>query len=143
MTGGVMSAMGRVLGAELVTLAMDHAAWSQKTFGSDADRGPLGPLRHLEMEAREAQQAAEAVGYVSRCGSTPFHTRNMLGEELADCLLLLLDAGRRAGFDPLAIVREAAKKMERNKARKWETPVDGQPCEHVHDGDHTGGGPVG
>ncbi len=28
--------------------------WSQETFGSDAERGPIGPLRHLKLEADEA-----------------------------------------------------------------------------------------
>ena len=35
-----------------------QAEWSRATFGSDTERGPLGPLKHLEKEAKEAQENA-------------------------------------------------------------------------------------
>ena len=34
----------------------EQGEWSQKTFGLDSERGPLGPLKHLEKEAREGQE---------------------------------------------------------------------------------------
>lgn len=125
-----------IMGIVLDEVARDQAEWSQQTFGTDTERGPLGALRHLEREAREAQQAPSDL------------------TEYADCLLLLLDASRRAGFTPLELLGAARDKMRVNRSRTWPKPVDGQPCEHVkadekepdpipHDGDHTGGGPVG
>jgi len=101
-----------------VELVRDHSEWSQATFGTDAERGPLGALRHLEKEARECQTAK---------------TPEELLEELADCLLLYFDSSRRAGFAPMQLVRAAQAKMVKNRARKWSKPVDGQPCEHVRD----------
>ncbi len=83
-------------------LVRDQSEWSQATFGSDSERGPMGALKHLEKEARECQ---EAVG-------TP-----ELREELADCLLLLLDASRRAGIKPMQLVEAAQAKMVKNKQR--------------------------
>lgn len=99
-------------------LVSRQSEWSQATFGTDAERGPLGALKHLEKEARECQTA---------------ETPDDLREELADCLLLLLDASRRAGFTPMDLVRAAQSKMAKNRSRKWPKPVDGQPCEHVRD----------
>ncbi len=97
-------------------LAQDQAKWSQETFGSDSERGPLGALKHLEKEAKECQ---EAVG-------TPD-----LPEELADCLLLLLDASRRAGVKPTQLVEAAQAKMVKNKQRSWNKPIPDEPIEHV------------
>lgn len=101
------------IGHRLLQLEMDHAAWSQATFGSDSERGPLGPLRHLEKEAREAQ---EAIGDIA---------------EYADCLLLLLDAKRRGGFTTKDLIAAAEKKLEENKNRSWPKPDGDNPVEHL------------
>ncbi len=100
-------------GEALRDLARDHAAWSQATFGSDLERGPIGPLKHLEKEAREAQANPDDA------------------EEYADCLLLLLDAARRAGIKPLELIRAAQAKLEINRGRQWSLPVSDEPVEHV------------
>ena len=97
-------------------LASDQSEWSQATFGTDAERGPLGALRHLEKEARECQAAVGT---------------NDLAEELADCLLLLLDASRRAGLKPMTLVEAAQKKMVKNRERVWPSPTSDEPVEHV------------
>lgn len=97
--------------------ASAQQAWSEKTFGPNDVRGPLGPLKHLEKEAREAQ---EAVG------------SDELLEELADCLFLVVDATWRAGFWTSDLLRAAFDKLDKNKAREWPaiTPGD-NPVEHV------------
>lgn len=97
-------------------LARDHAEWSRETFGDDESRGPMGALKHLEKEAVEAQQAVGT---------------HAINEELADCLLLLLDASRRSGVKPLQLVKAAQEKMEKNKARTWLQPIADEPVEHV------------
>lgn len=98
---------------EFRALAADQAEWSQATFGTDSERGPMGVLRHLEKESREAQECPGDL------------------EEYADCLLLILDAARRAGFGPMALVLAAQNKMAVNKAREWPTPTSDEPVEHV------------
>lgn len=100
-------------------LVVDQSKWSQETFGTDEERGPMGALKHLEKEARECQ---EAVG------------TEHLREELADCLLLLLDASRRAGIKARQLVDAAQAKMEKNKARTWPKPTSDEPVEHVREG---------
>lgn len=101
------------LGHCLTQLANDQAEWSQTTFGTDAERGPLGALRHLEKEARETQEAPQD------------------SEEYADCFLLILDAARRAGISPAQLIEAAQRKMVINRARTWPKPVDDNPVEHV------------
>lgn len=101
------------LGELLSSLAKDQSEWSQATFGTDAERGPLGALRHLEKEAVETQAAPNDI------------------EEYADCFLLILDAARRAGISPLQLIEAAQRKMVINRQRTWPRPVDDQPVEHV------------
>lgn len=104
-------------GELLYDIASDQARWSQETFGTDAERGPLGALRHLEKEAREAQDNP----------SDPM--------EYADCFLLILDASRRAGIKPIELMEHAIEKMRVNKAREWPKPVDDMPVEHIQKGE--------
>ena len=88
--------------------------WSAETFGGTDARGPLGPLRHLEKEAAEAQ---------ADCGDLT---------EYADCLIVLLDASWRAGFTAGDIIDAAFKKMEENRKREWPEVTDpNAPVEHV------------
>ena len=105
-------------------LVVDHGEWSQATFGLDDERGPLGPLKHLEKEAKEAQEAYMGIGEFSGA-FVKFRT------ELADCLLLILDASRRAKIKPMQLVEAAIEKMQINRARKWPSPARDEPVEHV------------
>lgn len=114
------------LGEALHDLARDQSAWSQRTFGTDAERGPIGALKHLQKEAKEAEQAC-----IMNAG--PGGDRGIIAEEMADCLLLLLDASRRAGFTPLELLRAAEQKMAINKARVWLKTVGDVPTEHVRE----------
>lgn len=100
-------------GDALYDLVVDQREWSEATFGADSVRGPMGALKHLEREAREAQ-------------ATPDNP-----EEYADCLLLILDASRRAGIKPLELIRHAQAKMKINRARTWPAPTSDEPVEHV------------
>lgn len=111
------------LGADLATLAADQSEWSQKTFGSDDARGPVGALCHLEREAVEA---------IAAWNGRPFDAA-AFREELADCLLLLLDAARRGGTQPADLIRAAAEKMVKNKARTWPKTTGDVPTEHIRE----------
>jgi len=109
----------QVMGERLYDLACDHADWSQERFGTDAEKGPLMPLRHLRREAADAEQAAED------------RDRPGLLTELADCQLLLLDALRRSGYTLPQLIAAAQDKMVVNKAREWPSPTADMPVEHV------------
>lgn len=112
------------LGKEFRMLSAEHWAWSQVTFGTAAERGPIGALKHLEKEAREAQAVpTDKVEY-------------------ADCLLLLLDASRRAGIGPLELVRLARDKHQINRTKRtWPKPAKGdEPTEHVRGSEPEGSG---
>lgn len=108
---------------QLQELIEDQAKWSQKTFGADEARGPIGGLKHLVKEAGEALAAWES-GHA-------FEFR----KELADCFLLLLDINRRSGSTFQGLVNDSLQKMELNKSREWPEAVDDEPVEHVRESD--------
>jgi len=103
------------IGDRLTDLISDQAHWSQQTFGLDSERGPIGPLKHLAKEAGEAQTAKKPQDL----------------EEFADCLLLTLDATRRAGYNILELIKAAEIKMRINKGREWPTGKPDEPVEHI------------
>lgn len=93
-----------------------HSQWSQATFGSDVDRGPTGPLKHLAKEVDEVLA----------------HPKD--ASEYADLILLSFDAARRSGLTHEQLVAACWAKLEVNKARKWATPTKGdEAVEHVRD----------
>jgi hypothetical protein len=99
----------------------DQAEWSQATFGSDAERGPVGALKHLEKEAREAVADEHKLGRAY---------------EIVDCLFLVFDAARRHGMDYELLVDMAFTKLWINKSRKWAKPSNGdEPVEHDRTGE--------
>lgn len=108
-----MSTQTNLLGVYFQSLADEISSWSQFTFGTDAERGPIGPLKHLAKEAMEA-------------ANDPSDRA-----EYADCLILILDASRRAGITPQELVSAALEKMQVNRSRSWPKPVNDEPVEHV------------
>lgn len=95
-----------------------QAIWSEATFGTPAELGPIGPLKHLAKEAVEAQKDVTDLS------------------EFADCLLLTFDATRRAGFTYEQLVAAAWTKLEVNKARKWQKPTSSdEAIEHDRSGE--------
>lgn len=121
------------VGVALDALAADQSMWSQATFGTDSDRGPIGALRHLQKEAEEAERAAWDVAE-ARDGTDPDFdlppAAAALATELADCLLLLLDASRRGGFPPLQLIHAAQAKMVLNRCRVWSSATGDVPTFH-------------
>lgn len=105
-----------LVGSQLLELVLKQAEWSQDVFGPDSDRGPVGALRHLKQEADEAIAAPNDL------------------TEYADCLLLLLDASRRAGFSVQQLIHAAIDKQAVNSERNWpemaEQPSDA-PVGHI------------
>jgi hypothetical protein len=78
--------------------------WSEVTFD---DASPLPKIRHLKHEVDELLAA-------------PYDRF-----EYADCLILLLDASRKAGISANALVEAAFEKMEINKQRAWGADEEG------------------
>ena len=129
-----------VLGFELAALAEDQQSWSSQTFGGKDVRGPVGTLKHLAKEAVEAQAAW--VRLKEMAADAPLADRvaavEDVQEEMGDILILLLDAGWRAGLTPLDIIRAAGAKMSKNKARLWPQLADqnpNEPTEHDRAGE--------
>ena len=99
----------------------EQAEWSQATFGSDIERGPIGPLKHLIKEANEAIEALD-----------DFYADAPM--EIVDCFFLVIDASRRFGMTPIDLLALAEKKLEINRAREWQTGIGkNQAIEHVRE----------
>lgn len=98
----------------------DHAQWSNRTFGDEAERSELGPIRHLKKEVREAEQAFLDNGRRSA----------QVKEEVVDLFLLVLDAARRAGFSPHTLIVAAFAKLLKCKGRVYRKVPEGQASEH-------------
>lgn len=103
-------------GELLNDISQDLFEWSDKTFGNKFYRGPIGPLKHLEKEVKEAIENP----------TDPM--------EYADCFLLILDAARRAGIKPMELMKYSKEKLEICKQRKYpELSMDNvnEPIEHL------------
>lgn len=106
------------VGHKFAELYCDLAMWSDQTFGAIDTRGPLPALHHLKREVDEA--IAQPGGLEGL-------------EEYADCLMILLDASRRAGFRLEQVVIAARHKLERNRQREWAEPDEDGVIEHVRE----------
>lgn len=117
------------LGDKVDELWFDLATWSQKTFGADENRGPIGPLKHLKKEANEAILVAREmreVGLLAGCED--------METEMADCLLLVFDAARRGGVSLMELINAARRKLATNKSRTYPAPTGDEVSEHVRGG---------
>ncbi len=121
------------LGDKLADLVRDHVEWSRATFGIDEVRGPIGPLKHLEKEAGEAQKAyLEFSRFASMEDSVAAQSAEKdFKDELADCFLLLLDASRRSGVKIMQLIEAAQAKLEVNKKREWPKAGVDDAVEHI------------
>lgn len=107
-----------------------HSEWSQATFGTDTERGPIGAAKHLRKEVDEVLAELD-LQQRSDDPADPSMREDLL-EEFADCLFLLFDAARRAGFDYLNLMSKAFWKLDKNRKRVWQKPTKGdEPVEHV------------
>ncbi|HCB1653312.1 TPA: DUF550 domain-containing protein [Citrobacter farmeri] len=89
---------------------LEHAEWSDATFGNV---GPVGPLKHLSKEALEAAAEPDDLS------------------EWADMQFLLWDAQRRSGISDGEITAAMEEKLKVNMARQWPEPKDGEPRLHI------------
>jgi hypothetical protein len=87
--------------------------WSDSVFGEA--RGPEGALHHLELEIQELN-------------AEPYQI-----EEYADCLMLLFDAARMAGFGLEDLEIALQMKLEKNKRRKWGRDLGNGAVGHLPD----------
>ncbi len=88
-----------------------HVDWSLATFGPGTRTEGL--LKHI----------AKELGEISR---QPYDL-----VEWIDVIILALDGYWRHGGDPKQIMTVLVEKQDINLAREWNTPIDGEPTEHV------------
>ncbi len=95
------------------------SSWSDATFGDIEARGPVGPLRHLALEAEEAAKKYEA-------GDQPGFM-----VELADCQMIWWDALRRARVKDPEVLAACHLKLEVVKRRNYPKPTGDEPAQHI------------
>lgn len=102
------------------------AKWSDATFG-DGNRG-LGMCEHLGKEVKELKEAIMVYDSgVNRFG------KESLGEEVADCFMLLLDIARTYDMSVDDIFYATTDKLIINQNRKWGSTNSDGSVEHVRD----------
>lgn len=130
------------LGIAFADLIENQADWSRATFGTDDKRGPLGPLKHLAKEVQETIEAwnLETGSFGLEKSQAPngawigpeeLHIKTKM--EMADLLILVLDASRRAGIKPMQLIEAAQSKMVENKKRTWPQASSDEPVEHIRE----------
>jgi hypothetical protein len=88
---------------DFIQFAKELSNWADKIFGDPTIRGPLPVLKHLQLEIKD-----ELInGDIYDC------------MEYAVCLMLILDAARRAGHDAEQLLIVSQAKLSINKSRKW------------------------
>ena len=107
--------------------------WSNRTFGSEAERGPIGPLKHLVKEA-----LVELLGYDEKAVNNLLllpHDRHGVEDldEYADLQILVNDAVRRAGYSWAELMTAADAKQAKNETRTYPKPAPGDDTISEHD----------
>jgi hypothetical protein len=110
--------MARLLSCpqRLMSVYRSHRKWSDSTFGSRNEKGPIGPLKHLKDECDEAIENPDDIS------------------EFADLQFLLWDAASRAGHDIVDLTEACEDKLRVLVTRKYPKVPDGEPSFHLKDG---------
>lgn len=94
----------------------NREAWSRDAFGTNQERGPIGPAKHLIKEANEFIDAHEQ--YESSLG------------EIADIIFLAFDIATRSGYTFSEVVEALQNKLTINRSREWPKGNPNEPIEH-------------
>jgi hypothetical protein len=126
---------------------MKKQRWKARALNAEAQ---LAEARERDMARIIGEQRAwsrEIFGPGHRTPTILAHIRKELDEieanplditEWIDVAMLALDGAWRVGPPPTAIVEAWSRKAEQNRWRTWPEPTsvpDGQPIEHVRDGE--------
>lgn len=101
------------IGKFLLDLTEEASQWSDRTFGESYGRGPEACIAHLKKEILELEKEP-----LDRL-------------EYADCMLLLIDAYRRAGGNIDDLLLATREKLEICKKRKWGKPDSKGVVQHI------------
>lgn len=106
-----------------------HIQWSVETFGEGEHLEGL--LKHIEKECNEVRNEVDnaSANFISEEEAN----KNILNE-LADIVILTVDAMWRQGFTPEQIAYALLEKQKINMRRKWTKITDpSQPTEHIRE----------
>ena len=107
--------------------------WSDSTF----DNGVRNMARslpishHLKKESEELIKALDQYFNFKVGNAWSFKDYESVGEELADCFILILDCAKHFGYNADDLVTAAHNKLEINKSRVWGKPDVNGVVEHI------------
>ena|ERR1044072_1691099 len=106
----------------LEELEIERMDWSRKTF---PEATAMSSLEKLKQEIKEVEDEYAL-------DLPEFFKQGELAEEYSDCLMCIFDSAGRAGITVTQIRDAFEKKLEKNKARKWQKNDD-NTYSHVKD----------
>lgn len=109
---------------------MDQTSeWSDEKFdkGRRTQKRALSISYHLKKEVKELNEALEI--YFQEHSSKNYLNAS---EEIADCMILILDCANHFGFHAEYLLDLCYNKLEINKARIWGEPDENGVVEHIH-----------
>lgn len=108
---------------------MDQTSqWSDKTFdnGNFTRERSISISYHLQKETRELTEALE-----SNFRDNSALNFSSAKEELADCMILILDCAVHFGCNADELITACFNKLEKNKKRTWGEPDENGVVEHL------------
>lgn len=106
-------------------LQTEVGEWAGKTFTEATNKSII---EHLRREVMELDRAALYLRSFNAPRPDADVLRRRVGEEAADCFLLLLHLSHRIGIDLEAVARQ---KHEINRCRVWSKPDAQGVCSHI------------
>lgn len=95
-------------------------------------RNGIPQMHHLK---EECDEVIEAITIHNKNQNLPVieikGTKDVVGMEYADCLLLLLDSAANFGFNTKELIEYANRKLEINKKRNWGKPDENGVIKHI------------
>jgi len=99
---------------ELADFIQREKDFSANAFGNQSN---LGIIKHIRKEMLEVEDSPEDVF------------------EWVDIILLAIDGALRAGYSSVEVAIALEEKLSINEAREWGPIVEGEPIEHIRDGE--------
>lgn len=106
--------------------------WSNKTFGDEKQRGPIGPAWHLATEIICEGLGVDRQEFASFREDMQAKYADAVFDslELIDVLILTMDCARRSGVTWCELVSGAVEKMKVNQRREYPMPTSDAISEH-------------
>ena len=117
---------------ELQEIMDKIVTWSNETFGYQ--QRTVSVVSHLEEEVKELKESVFT--YINYLENHPYNPRTIearieVRQELADCLILILDVASKCNTSAEQLIEAVEKKHQINTQRKWGKPKVNGVVNHI------------